>query len=74
MRSAQEWLLTISDHQGRILAERVSSEGDDVLLAGDVPLGPGHTLYSLAGDWFGTTSGLLIVSIVGWWQCERATL
>ena len=64
VRSAQEGLLTISDHQGRILAERVSSESDDVLLAGDVPLGPGHTLYSRAGDWFGAASGLMIVSIL----------
>jgi apolipoprotein N-acyltransferase len=64
VRSALEGLLTIRDHHGRILAERVSSESDDVLLVGDVPLGPGHTLYSLAGDWFGATSGLMIVTIV----------
>jgi apolipoprotein N-acyltransferase len=53
-------LVTISDHLGRILAERASSGNGDVLLVGDVPLGPGDTPYSLAGDWCGATSVLLI--------------
>jgi apolipoprotein N-acyltransferase len=64
VRSAQEGLVTISDHLGRILAERVSSESGDVLLVGDVPLGPGQTLYSLAGDWVGAISVLMILSIL----------
>ncbi len=56
VRSAQEGLVTISDHLGRILAEGMSPESGDVLVAADVALGPGRTLYSLAGDWFGVTS------------------
>jgi apolipoprotein N-acyltransferase len=64
VRSAQEGLVTISDHKGRILAEQVSSESRDVLLAGDVSLGPGHTLYSVAGDWFGAASVALTLIIV----------
>jgi apolipoprotein N-acyltransferase len=57
-------VVTISDHLGRILAERASSESDDVLLVRDVPLGPGHTPYAFAGDWFGATSVVLIVILV----------
>jgi apolipoprotein N-acyltransferase len=64
VRSAQEGVVTISDHLGRILAERASSESDDVLLVRDVPLGPGHTPYAFAGDWFGATSVVLIVILV----------
>ena len=65
VRSAQEGLVTISDHMGRTLATRMSSESRDVLLVGDVPLGPSRTLYSLAGDWFGVTSLTLTLVIVG---------
>ncbi|HWP37177.1 MAG TPA: hypothetical protein VNL18_06435 [Gemmatimonadales bacterium] len=56
--------MTLSDHLGRIPAERVSSESRDVLHVGDVPLGPGHTPYSLAGDWFGATSVVLTLTMV----------
>jgi apolipoprotein N-acyltransferase len=59
VRSAQEGLVTISDDRGRILAGRVSSEEAEVLVSGDVPLGPGETVYGLGGDWFGVTSWLM---------------
>jgi apolipoprotein N-acyltransferase len=64
VRSAQEGLVTISDHRGRILAGKASSESGDVLLTGDVPLGPGQTPYSLFGDWFGGASIAMIVIIL----------
>jgi len=51
VRSAQNGLLTVSDHLGRILAEDKSSREADVLLVSDVQPGPGHTFYSMSGDW-----------------------
>jgi len=51
-RSAANGRLTVSDARGRIVAERISSESDDVLLTADVSIGPGGTFYSRTGDWF----------------------
>ncbi len=65
VRSAQEGLVTISDHLGRIVSERVSSESGEVLLSGTVPLGPGRTLYSATGDWFGLTSIAMALMLPG---------
>ncbi len=64
VRSAQEGLVTISDHLGRTLAERASSEGSDVLLSANVAPGPGQTFYTLAGDWFGATSIVIFLIIM----------
>ncbi len=51
-RSASDGLLTVSDPRGRIVAERASASGPEVLLAAAVPVGGGGTFYSRAGDWF----------------------
>jgi len=51
-RAAQEGLLTLSDAYGRIVAETTSGH-PDALLVGDLAPGPGATLYTRWGDWFG---------------------
>jgi apolipoprotein N-acyltransferase len=51
-RTAQEGLVTASDHLGRILAEGPTSGTPEVLVTAEVPLGPGRTLYGRTGDWF----------------------
>lgn len=67
-RAAQEGLLTVSDSRGRIVAEKRSDSGEEVYLECSVPAGPGGTLYSRWGDWFGwlavaaTAAGLLLLS------------
>jgi apolipoprotein N-acyltransferase len=67
-RAAQEGLLTASDACGRIVAERRSDSEEEVMLECSVPAGPGDTLYSRWGDWFGwlnvaaLAAGLLLLS------------
>jgi apolipoprotein N-acyltransferase len=62
VRVAQQGLLTVSDHHGRIRAEAASSAGPDVLLVADVRVGPGSTIYGRAGNWF---AGLNAVAAIG---------
>ena len=52
VRSAQEGRVTVSDSLGRVLAEATSSSAPDVLVVSAVQPGPGHTFYSVRGDWF----------------------
>lgn len=61
VRSAQEGLLTISDSKGRIIAEDSSSRADEVLLLGEIFVGPAYTFYSSFGDWFAFLNLLLLV-------------
>lgn len=50
-RSASEGLMTLSDAKGRIVAEAPSADGPRKLI-GDLPLGPGATIYNQIGDVF----------------------
>ncbi|MGH7460717.1 MAG: hypothetical protein ACREMA_06770, partial [Longimicrobiales bacterium] len=74
VRAAQEGLVTITDHRGRIVAQRASSESRDVFVAAAVAPGPGRTLYSVTGDWFGVTSVIsaLIVLVAATLRARRA--
>jgi apolipoprotein N-acyltransferase len=63
VRSAQEGLLTVSDHHGRAVAVEASWGAPEVLLVSEVTPGPGHTLYSAVGNWFGWTS-LLVLALI----------
>ncbi|GAA0552852.1 apolipoprotein N-acyltransferase [Rhizomicrobium palustre] len=49
-RSANDGLLTLSDAYGRVLAVDSTAKGGMVLLRGDLPRGPGKTLYGQIGD------------------------
>lgn len=66
VRCAQEGLITVSDHCGRVIAEASSSSAPEVLMVCDFPLGPGHTFYSFAGDWLAWLSiSYLVLMIAG---------
>jgi apolipoprotein N-acyltransferase len=65
VRSAQQGLLTVSDHCGRMLAEVSTSSGPEALLVADVRPGPGPTFYSAAGNWLGWVClALLVASLI----------
>ena len=52
VRAANEGLLTASDAEGRVIAQkRAASSGMTVLIA-SLPLGPGHSFYTRIGDSF----------------------
>lgn len=53
LRAANQGLLTASDAQGRILAQKTARPRDGMSsLVADLPLGPGPTLYTRIGDVF----------------------
>ncbi|MGH7870359.1 MAG: nitrilase-related carbon-nitrogen hydrolase, partial [Candidatus Dormibacteraceae bacterium] len=65
VRCAADGLMTVSDYQGRIVAERASSRSSEELLVSKVGPGPGHTFYSRAGNWFAWVSLILLILILG---------
>lgn len=52
-RSAKTGFVTAHDAYGRILASSSTFAADPAMVVADIPLGPGTTLYSHLGDWFG---------------------
>jgi apolipoprotein N-acyltransferase len=51
-RAAKDGLLTLSDAYGRVLQKKATGGDGMVTLAGDLPRGPGDTLYHRIGDVF----------------------
>jgi apolipoprotein N-acyltransferase len=45
-RAANDGLLTLTDAYGRVLGRKASAEGGMVVMQGDLPRGPGVTLYA----------------------------
>lgn len=73
VRTAQQGLLTVSDAYGRIVAEKSSAEGPEVLLVAEAPLGPGGTFYSRWGDIFDFLApGLLLGLLLAAWRARPA--
>jgi len=74
-RAAQEGNLTFSDAYGRILAEISTSSAPEVFLVKDIPPGPGATIYTHFGDWFGWLCVIALACIVGQavWAASRAS-
>jgi apolipoprotein N-acyltransferase len=63
VRAADEGLLTASDAEGRLIAQkRAASSGMTVLIV-ELPLGPGSTFYTQIGDLFTWSVVLLSVGI-----------
>ena len=60
-RAAKTGFVTAHDAYGRTLASSSTFAEDPAMVVADVPLGPGSTLYSEFGDWFG-------------WLCVAASL
>jgi apolipoprotein N-acyltransferase len=65
-RSAREGLLTVSDPQGRLIAEPVASASAEAMLVASVPVGKGRTLYSRIGDVFGWICVAIAVGLFVW--------
>jgi apolipoprotein N-acyltransferase len=65
VRCAQQGLLTVSDYRGEIIAKQSSSSSPEVLLLSSVSPGPGGTLYSRLGDWFGWLSVVVFLFLIG---------
>lgn len=64
-RAANDGLLTLTDAYGRILGEKRTEPDGLVTLVGDLPRGPGHTLYGRIGDLFAWFCAGLSLGLVG---------
>ncbi|MDE2183189.1 MAG: hypothetical protein KGJ78_09220 [Alphaproteobacteria bacterium] len=64
-RAARQGLLTLSDAYGRVLGEQHSGAAGMATLVGDLPRGPGRTLYGRIGDTFAWFCMGLCVGLVG---------
>src|SRR5580658_8801834 len=68
-RAANHGLLTASDANGRLIAQKVARPDQADWLLADLPLGPGPTLYTRIGNVFPcATLGLtLLLCVLGMW-------
>ncbi|MBW8899709.1 MAG: hypothetical protein JF619_16700 [Massilia sp.] len=71
-RSASQGLMTLSDANGRIVAERRTIH-DPSMLVGDLPTGRGGTLYSRTGDVFAQVMIVVWLGLLALlaWHCAR---
>lgn len=65
VRCASQGLMTVTDYEGRIIGEKASSETSEEFLESQVSAGPGHTFYSVTGNWFAWLSLVLLILILG---------
>jgi len=66
-RSAKTGYVTAHDAYGHTLASSSTFDEDPAMAVADVPLGPGPTLYTYWGDWFGwlcVVASLIILMMV----------
>lgn len=63
-RSANDGLLTLSDAYGRVLQRRATAAGGLVTVIGDLPRGPGRTLYRRIGDAFAWAAVLVVIALL----------
>lgn len=66
-RAARRGLLTLTDAYGRVIAVKPSAPGM-ASLVGDLPRGPGDTLYMMIGDVFAwiCLAAVLLFNLVAW--------
>ena len=64
-RAGRDGLLTMTDAYGRMLAMKPTSDSGMVTVAGDLPRGPGETLYKHIGNAFASFSALLSAGLLG---------
>ena len=64
-RAAKQGLLSLSDGYGRIIALSASTKSGMVSLIGDLPRGPGHTVYLDIGDAFAWASSAGSILLLG---------
>jgi apolipoprotein N-acyltransferase len=63
VRAADEGLLTASDAEGRLIAQKSAASSGMTVLIAALPLGPGSTLYTRIGDAFAWCVILLFLGI-----------
>jgi apolipoprotein N-acyltransferase len=63
VRAANEGLLTASDAQGRVIAQKHSASSGMTVLIASLPLGPGSTLYGRIGDAFAWCTVVIFLGI-----------
>jgi apolipoprotein N-acyltransferase len=63
VRAADEGLLTVSDAEGRLIAQKTAASSGMTVLIASLPLGPGPTLYTRIGDAFAWCVILLFIGI-----------
>jgi len=64
-RAASDGLLTLTDAYGRVLRRESTAQARMVTVVGDVPRGPGDTIYRHVGDVFAWASVALAVLLLG---------
>ena len=64
-RAANDGLLTLSDAYGRVIAQKPSGADGMTLLTGNVPRGPGRTLFARVGDSFAWMCTILSALLLG---------
>jgi apolipoprotein N-acyltransferase len=63
VRAADEGLLTASDAEGRLIAQKTAASSGMTVLIAALPLGPGQTLYTRIGDAFAWCVIILLFGI-----------
>ena len=63
VRAANEGLLTASDAEGRVIAQKHSASTGMTVLIASLPLGPGSTLYGRIGDAFAWCTVVIFLGI-----------
>jgi len=63
-RAARGGMVSANDSRGRQIAARATSRDLDAIATADLPLGPGRTLYSRTGDWFGELSVIFTILLM----------
>src|SRR5438552_17348135 len=58
-RAAKQGLVTLSDSYGHVIALSANAKSRMVSLVGDLPRGPGNTVYLHIGDVFARANGSL---------------
>ncbi len=64
-RASRNGLLTLTDATGRVIATKQSNAAGMVTLVGDLPRGPGDTVYDHIGDVFGWACIALSLGLLG---------
>jgi apolipoprotein N-acyltransferase len=63
-RAARGGMVSATDSRGRRIAVQMASPIEDAIATADLPLGPGHTVYSRHGDWFGKLSLIFTILLM----------
>lgn len=70
VRAANEGLLTASDAEGRVIAQKMAASAGMTVLIADLPLGHGATLYTRIGDAFAWCVIIVFLGIAA--RCTKA--